>query len=95
MINTLTNIIIDNYNGVEIKDSVKSEQWKKIAKENKFEKMLWKILNETMFVGDGAFRYSYDEEISDLPILEWFSGDKVEFVYRRGRLVETFKNYFY
>lgn len=95
MINTLTNIIIDNYNGVDIKDSVKSEQWKKIAKENKFDKMLWKILNETMFIGDGAFRYSYDKEISDLPILEWFSGDKVEFVYRRGRLVEIIFKSFY
>lgn len=95
MINTLTNIIIDNYNGVDIKDSVKSEQWKKIAKENKFDKMLWKILNETMFIGDGAFRYSYDKEISNLPILEWFSGDKVEFVYRRGRLVEIIFKSFY
>lgn len=95
IINTLTNIVIDNYNGVEIDDTVKEEEWEKIEQENKFNKMLWKILNETIYMGDGAIRYSYDPEISELPILEWFTGDKVDFVYKRGRLIEIiFKSYY-
>lgn len=95
IVNTLTNIVIDNYNGVEIDDTVKEEEWEKIEQENKFNKMLWKILNETIYMGDGAIRYSYDPEISELPILEWFTGDKVDFVYKRGRLIEIiFKSYY-
>ena len=93
--NTLTNIVIDNYNGVESKDLAKIGEWEKIEKENKFDKKLWKILNETIYIGDGAVRYSYDPEISELPIIEWFTGDKVEFIYKRGRLVEIiFKTYY-
>lgn len=95
IINSLTNIVIDNYNGIEIEDTIKFKKWEKIAKDNNFEKLLWKILNETLYIGDGAIRFSFDKEISEYPILEWFSGDKVEFVYKRGRLVEIiFKSYF-
>lgn len=92
--NTLTNIVVDNYDGIECEDVAKVDEWEKIAKENKFDKMLWKIINETIYMGDGAIRYSYDKEISELPIIEWFTGDKVEFVYKRGRLFEiVFKSY--
>ena len=95
IINSLTNIVIDNYNGIEIEDTIKFEKWEKIAKNNNFEKLLWKILNETLYIGDGAIRFSFDKDISEYPILEWFSGDKVEFVYKRGRLLEIiFKSYF-
>lgn len=93
--NTLTNIVIDNYNGIECEDEVKTEEWEKIAKENKFDKMLWKIINETLYMGDGAIRYSFDKNISDLPIIEWFTGDKVDFIYKRGRLVEIVFKTFY
>lgn len=93
--NTLTNIVIDNYNGVESEDVAKLEEWDKIAKENKFDKQLWKIVNETIYMGDGAIRYSYDKNISELPIIEWFTGDNVEYIYKRGRLVElVFKTYY-
>ena len=68
IIDKLTDIVIDNYNGVESKDIAKLEEWEKIAKENNFDKMLHKILSETICLGDGAIRYSYDKEISDLPI---------------------------
>lgn len=93
--NTLTNIVVDNYNGVECEDVAKLDEWEKIAKENKFDKLLWKMINETLYIGDGAIRYSYDKEISDLPIIEWFTGDKVDFIYKRGRLVEIVFKTFY
>lgn len=96
MLNTIANIIIDNFNGVESEDTVALEEWKKIEKENKFySKMLKKIIRETMAIGDGAVRFSFDESISKFPIIEWFTGDKVDFVYKRGRLIElVFKTYY-
>ena len=48
-----------------------------------------------MAIGDGAIKLSFDEKISSFPILEWYSGDKVDFVYKRGRLIElVFKTYY-
>ncbi len=96
VLNTIANIIIDNFNGVESEDTVALEEWKKIEKDNKFySKMLKKIIRETMAVGDGAVRFSFDKSISEYPIIEWFTGDKVDFVYKRGRLIElVFKTYY-
>ena len=96
MLNTIANIIIDNFNGVESENTVALEEWEKIEKENKFySKMLKKIIRETMAVGDGAVRFSFDKNISKLPIIEWFTGDKVDFIYKRGRLIElVFKTYY-
>ena len=37
-------------------------------------------------LGDGAFKFSYDKEISNLPIIEFFPADRVDFEYSRGRL---------
>lgn len=95
IINVITNIIIENYNGIESEDELKIQEWKKIEKENNFKKKLWKLLNETLYLGDGALKVSYDKDISDLPILEWSSGDTVDLEYKRGRLYEViFKSYY-
>ncbi len=95
IIDKITDIVIDNYNGVESKENTKIDEWKKIAKENNFDKMLWKIVNETMYLGDGAIKYSYDKGMSDLPILEWFPGDMIDVIYKRGRIFEIiFKTYY-
>lgn len=95
IVNTLANIVIDNYNGVESEQTSKIDEWKEIAKENKFDELLRKILKETMYIGDGAIKLSFDSEISNLLILEWVSGEKVDFVYKRGRLIELVFKTFY
>lgn len=95
IIDKLTDIVIDNYNGAKSEETTKLEEWSKIEKENNFNKLLRRIINETLFLGDGAIKYSYDNTLSDLPILEWFSGDRIDVIYKRGRLYEiVFKSYF-
>ncbi len=95
IIDKLTDIVIDNYNGVESNNIAKIDEWKKIAKENDFDKLLHKLLSETICLGDGAIRYSYDKEISELPIIEWFPGNMVDVIYKRGRIYEIiFKCYY-
>lgn len=92
IIKSLTDIIIDNYNGVEM-DS--EDEWQAIADDNKFDEMLKKAISECLAIGDGAIRVSFDANISEMPILEWFSGDKVDFNYERGRLREiVFKHWY-
>lgn len=95
IINTIANIIIDNFNGVESEDTVALEEWEKIEKDNQFYKKLKKIVSETMAIGDGAVKFAFDKKISELPIIEWATGDKIEIIYRRGRLFEiVFKTYY-
>lgn len=95
IINTISDIIIDNFNGIDSEDTVALEEWQKIEKDNEFYKQLKKIISETMAIGDGAIKYSFDKSISEYPIIEWFTGDKVDFIYKRGRLFElVFKTHY-
>ena len=95
IINTISDIITDNFDGVECENVVSLKKWNKIENDNNFYKNLKKIVGETMAIGDGAIKLSFDEKISSFPILEWYSGDKVDFVYKRGRLIElVFKTYY-
>ena len=95
IINTISDIITDNFDGVECEDVVSLKNWNTIENDNNFYKNLKKIVGETMAIGDGAIKLSFDEKISSLPILEWYSGDKVDFIYKRGRLIElVFKTYY-
>ena len=91
MIKTIINTVMTDYSG----DDVEDEYWKEVNKENKFNsKMLKKLLGDTLAIGDGAIKINYDADISDKAILEWVDGSKIDFKYKRGRLVElVFKSF--
>ena len=63
--------------------------WDEIAKDNVFPKKMEKALKETLYIGDGAFKITVDTKISEYPILEWYSGERVEFVRQRDRIREV------
>lgn len=88
IVNKLTDIVVSDYNGIECDNSVLLEYWNEIVKENNFDDLLETIVGDAIGIGDGALKYSFDKELSEYPILEWYSGDKVEFVYKRGKLIE-------
>lgn len=91
IIKTIINTVMTDYGG----DDVEDEYWKEVNEENKFDtKMLKSLLGDTLHIGDGAIKINYDIEISDKAILEWVDGSKIDFVYKRGRLIElVFKSY--
>lgn len=91
MIKTIINTVMTDYGG----DDVEDEYWKEVNKENKFDtKMLKSILADGLYVGDGAIKINYDPIISDKAILEWVDGSKIDFIYKRGRLIEiVFKSF--
>lgn len=96
IIDVITNIIKDNFNGVDIDDEISKDKWEKIEKDNNFYDLLWTTVAETMAIGDGAIKFSFDKNISDYPIIEWITGDKVDYEFKRGRLRElVFKTYYY
>lgn len=91
---TLTSIVLADMNDIDL--STKEEEWEEIAKENKFEDLLSEAITETLVVGDGAFKVSFDAGLSELPILEFYPGEKVDIVRKRGRIHEiVFKSVYY
>lgn len=86
---TLASIVTNNLSDIKMKKKEQSDIWEGTYKENKFEKLLNKAITEALYVGDGAFKISLDPNISEYPIIEFIDGEKVDFVYRRGRIREV------
>lgn len=96
-VRTLSNIVMSDMNDFEFKKETHKALWEEIERENKFRKKLKKSLKETLFIGDGAYKITIDTAVSQYPLLEWYPGERVEFIYNRGRLKEvvfktTYKN---
>lgn len=91
IVDTLASIVIRDMGDIKIDN--RQEEWDLIASDNDFENLISKVITECLSIGDGAIKFSVDKSISDYPIIEFYSGDEVDFVYERGRYRETiFKN---
>jgi len=92
IVDTLTTVSLADMNDFEFKDEQSRQLWTEIEKDNKFDKKLEKAVKETLYIGDGAFKVSFDTSISQYPILEYYPGERIDIQYSRGRLDEiTFK----
>lgn len=89
MVRTLNSIIISDMNDFEFTDDTQKKLWKEIEKDNKFRKKFEKSLKEVLFIGDGAYKITVDTDVSQYPILEWYSGEKIDILLHRGRLKEV------
>lgn len=87
IIDTLVDIIINDLNAINVES--RQEEWDQIEEENKFKETLRDALTDALHLGDGAFKLSVDPSLSNYPIIEFFAADRVDFEYRRGRLVEV------
>ena len=73
----------------QARDDGMGDVWKDIAGENGFEGLLARAVRTALALGDGAFRISFDEGLSSLPIIEFFGADRVRFNYERGRICQV------
>lgn len=90
IVDMLADIIIDALNKISIKNSNEAQKvWEKIEKENAFKDTVKQAIIDVFVDGDGAFKISYDPDISQYPIIEFYSGNNVEYEYKRGRIVAT------
>lgn len=83
----ITHIVISDMGDIRVGDKWQQE-WKNIEKENHFKDLLEEAVKEILTVGDGAFKISFDPELSELPIIEFIPGDRLEYVIKRGRIQE-------
>lgn len=86
MVKVLAAIVVRDMN--DIKLSSRQNEWDKIEEDNKFKKLLKKSINKALYLGDGAFKISFDTSLTDYPIIEFYGADKVDIVYNRGRFKE-------
>ena len=95
IVDMLTAVTLADVSGFDIPDGQDREIWDNIERENKFIKSLERAVKETLYIGDGAFKISFDSDISEYPILEFYPGDRIDIVDRRGRIREiVFKTVF-
>lgn len=85
-VKTLSNIVVRDLNGIKL--DKRQDEWDEIASEHNLKKLFKEAVSQALYVGDGAFKISFDSEVSDLPIIEFIPGDKIELVQKRGRLTE-------
>lgn len=88
IVKTLSNIVLNDINDLEFKNEKHKRLWEEIAKDNNFGEILKESTEETLYIGDGAYKVTIDTSISQYPLLEWCPGEHIEFSYNRGRLQE-------
>lgn len=84
----LDDIEVNAPEGAEEKvETADSKRWAAIAEDNKFgEELFPDAVKEALITGDGAFKISVDTELTEFPIIEFVSGEQLEYEYERGRL---------
>ena len=89
IVDTLAGITLSNLDIQIEKSKADQDLWKEIEKKNKFRKKLEKAVKETLYIGDGAFKISFDSDLSPYPIIEFYPGDRIELVSKRGWITEV------
>lgn len=89
IVDTLAGIVVTNLNDFAFQSGPVGELWEEIAEENRFKELLTRAVAETLVIGDGAFKISFDPAVSERPLLEFWSGDRIDYTLQRGRITEV------
>lgn len=94
IIDMLADIIVDSFNKITISNNDQAQKdWEDIAEDNEFKEIVKQSIIDVFVEGDGAFKISYDTDLSKYPIIEFYPASKVDFKYSRGRIKTIiFKN---
>lgn len=85
IVDTLADIVVNDLLEPEFDEGLK-DRWEAFCKENELEDIITEAVQKTLVTGDGAFKINIDTDLSDQPLLEFFSADSVEYEYKRGKL---------
>ena len=90
IVDKLADIVVSDLDSISLENEENQKLWDEIAKDNKFnDKLLGESIKDTLIDGDGSFKLSVDTEITEYPIIEFYSGSDVNYRYKRGRLQEV------
>lgn len=85
----LSDIVVADMDAITLKAEAETATWNEISKDNDFPELLAGAITETLAAGDGAFKVTLDPAVSKYPLIEFYSGDQVEYKRTRGRLQEV------
>ena len=88
MVDTISSVTLSSLKDFEFKNNADKDIWEEIDKENKMRKRLEKAVKETLYIGDGAFKVTFDSSVSEYPIIEYYPGDRICPKIVRGRVTE-------
>lgn len=89
VVDRLSDIVIADMDGIDVKPAASASTWEEISQDNGFDKLLGESVAETLIAGDGAFKVTVDTAATRYPIIEFYSGDLVEYKTIRGRMQEV------
>lgn len=89
IVDTLTSIAIKDVDIKIEKNQAYAELWEKMCKDSDFDAALEEAVKETLYIGDGAWKLTFDTRLSEYPIIEYCSGEQIELVMERKRLREV------
>ena len=87
MVNTLADIVVADMNDIKVDERVL--EWENMIKTLDIEELITDAIRDTLIVGDGAFKVSIDTEISEYPMVEFVSGEHIEYTRVRGQITEV------
>lgn len=85
----LSDIVIADMDAITLKQQAETDTWVAISEDNDFPELLGGAVTEALTAGDGAFKITVDSDVSEYPLIEFYSGDQVEYKRTRGRLQEV------
>lgn len=85
----LADIVIADLDGIDLGNEQLTKLWDEIAQDNDFDELLGDSITEALVTGDGAFKITVDPDVTEFPIIEFYSGDQVDYKRERGRLQEV------
>lgn len=89
MVEIMAYVVLNDLRDLAFQNDADTDIWLRTAKENKLNNLLDGGLKNVLALGDGAFKVSFDRTLTDLPILEFYTADMVDFVRHRGRIQEV------
>lgn len=93
IVNTLSDIIVNDFNGVKSDDGAVQDIWDKIYNNNGGDKLIKKFVRNMLIVGDGAYKVWFDVNIDDVyPLVSFVPGEFVDFNRKNGRIYEVIFN---
>lgn len=85
----LSDIVVADMDAITLKAEAETDTWGAISEDNDFPGLLAGSVTEALTTGDGAFKVTVDSTVSAYPLIEFYSGDQVEYKRTRGRLQEV------
>ena len=95
IVNVLSDLIISDMGNIKTDDNILNELWDKIEEDGDFKDLIQDALVNTLVDGDGAFKIHMDPDISEYPIIEFYSGTecRIEWAGNKAKAIEFYTNY--